>query len=167
MQRIESQPRAPVTHKGNDDVRIERTPGIFFHRFGAQYYILCVVMATPQAQNTPLAAGNAEEGATAAADMPITLPPPAQLPTTQQERSPAIDPRAEGDGAQLVQGWSKREFHKWLPPFYLALFFLLGLTMSIAHCVFYPKLRGNLVGDSYSQEEKLRYALHHRAMLRT
>lgn len=121
-------------------------------------------MATPQ-QNNPLAAGPTVNIATEASDRPLLLPPPAQSSTAGQASSPAIAARTEQNGSQLVQGWSKREFHKWLPPFYLALFFLLGLSMSIAHCVFYPKLRGNLVGDSYQQEEKLRYAVLFRVVL--
>jgi hypothetical protein len=36
-------------------------------------------------------------------------------------------------------------------------FFALGLAFSLAHCIFYPKLKGNIVGNSDSQEEKLRF----------
>lgn len=38
----------------------------------------------------------------------------------------------------------------------MVLFFVLGAAVSVAHCVFYPKLNGLLVGDSYQQEEKIR-----------
>lgn len=39
----------------------------------------------------------------------------------------------------------------------MILFFLVGLSVSIAHCVFYPQLRGKIVGDPGKQEEKIRY----------
>jgi hypothetical protein len=39
-------------------------------------------------------------------------------------------------------------------------FLLLGWTMSVAHCVFYPKLKGQIVGKADQQEEKIRYYLH-------
>lgn len=114
-------------------------------------------MATPQRQDETLAAVPLMGEPHEISDRPTPLPPPIQSPTTAHTRSPAILPKVVDHGPQTVQGWSKREFHKWQPPFYMTVFFLIGLSMSIAHCVFYPKLRGKLVGDSYQQEEKIRY----------
>ncbi|KAF2002416.1 hypothetical protein P154DRAFT_488382 [Amniculicola lignicola CBS 123094] len=53
--------------------------------------------------------------------------------------------------------WPKRHIHRWKSPMLMILFFIIGLAMSLAHCIFYPKLSGKVVGDSSSQEEKLRY----------
>ncbi|KAF2270247.1 hypothetical protein CC78DRAFT_599658 [Lojkania enalia] len=39
----------------------------------------------------------------------------------------------------------------------MIIFFLIGLAMSLAHCIFYPKLRNVIVGDPSAQEEKLRF----------
>jgi hypothetical protein len=92
-------------------------------------------------------------------DVEITpLPPPAHL-GTPQVASPAITPLAERRGSRIIQGWTKRHVHRWRSPLLMVLFFLLGLSVSIAHCVFYPKLRGKVVGDSNQQEEKIRYRL--------
>lgn len=35
-------------------------------------------------------------------------------------------------------------------------FFALGIAFSLAHCIYYPRLKGDIVGNSDSQEEKLR-----------
>ncbi|KAH7386843.1 hypothetical protein DE146DRAFT_184365 [Phaeosphaeria sp. MPI-PUGE-AT-0046c] len=112
-------------------------------------------MATSQHQDESLAAVPVIEEPID--DRLTPLPSPPQSPEIARTRSPAIHPKAENHGPQTVQGWSKREFHKWQPPFYMTVFFLVGFSMSIAHCIFYPKLRGKLVGDSYQQEEKLRF----------
>lgn len=52
--------------------------------------------------------------------------------------------------------WTQRPIHKWKSPLVMTLFFTLGATVSIAHCVFYARLNGHIVGDSSQQEEKLR-----------
>jgi thiol:disulfide interchange protein len=84
------------------------------------------------------------------------LPPPAHLNSTPAA-SPNITPLVERRGSRIIQEWTKRRINKWRSPSLMVLFFLLGLSISIAHCVFYPKLRGKLVGDSNQQEEKIRY----------
>jgi hypothetical protein len=56
------------------------------------------------------------------------------------------------------QPWSKRHIHKWKSPLLNVGFFIFGFAMSLAHCVFYPKLKDRVVGDSSAQEEKLRQA---------
>jgi hypothetical protein len=38
-------------------------------------------------------------------------------------------------------------------------FFVVGFALSLAHCIFYPKLKGKVVGNSSSQEEKLRWVV--------
>lgn len=57
----------------------------------------------------------------------------------------------------ITPRWTEWYIHKWKSPVLMALFFGLGATVSIAHCVFYAKLNGRIVGDSSKQEEKLRY----------
>jgi thiol:disulfide interchange protein len=84
------------------------------------------------------------------------LPPPAHLNSTPAA-SRNITPLVERRGSRIIQEWTKRRINKWRSPSLMVLFFLLGLSISIAHCVFYPKLRGKLVGDSNQQEEKIRY----------
>lgn len=69
--------------------------------------------------------------------MPDILPP-----------SPILD--------QPQRLFTARRIHRWKSPALMLTFFVVGLTMSLAHCMFYLKLRGKVVGDSDSQEEKLR-----------
>ncbi|KAH7138064.1 hypothetical protein B0J11DRAFT_513479 [Dendryphion nanum] len=42
-------------------------------------------------------------------------------------------------------------------PMLMFLFFLIGFAMSLAHCIVYPKLQGQIVGDAEAQEEKIRF----------
>lgn len=51
---------------------------------------------------------------------------------------------------------TKPHIHKWKSPLLMLLFFALGATVSVAHCVFYARLEDRIVGDSSQQEEKLR-----------
>ncbi|CAN8101641.1 unnamed protein product [Discula destructiva] len=39
----------------------------------------------------------------------------------------------------------------------MVFFYIIGLTLSIAHCVVYRNLDGQIVGSSYDQEQNLRY----------
>ncbi|KAF2177452.1 hypothetical protein K469DRAFT_755105 [Zopfia rhizophila CBS 207.26] len=71
-----------------------------------------------------------------------------------------IEPGDLGDAkllpaAEPQQTWSKRRVHRWKSPLLMLMFFTIGLAMSIAHCIFYLKLRGTVVGDFSSQEEKI------------
>lgn len=54
--------------------------------------------------------------------------------------------------------FTKRHIHRWKSPLLMLSFFVIGLAMSIAHCIFYPALKTKIVGGSSSQEEKLRWA---------
>lgn len=54
--------------------------------------------------------------------------------------------------------FTKRYIHRWKSPLLMLGFFIIGVAMSLAHCIFYPKLKGRIVGNSDSQEEKLRQA---------
>ena len=83
------------------------------------------------------------------------LPSPAHLPSAHKS-SPTITPLPERRGSRITQGWTKRRIHKWRAPLLMVIFFLLGFSMSVAHCVFYPKLHGKVVGNSSRQEEKIR-----------
>ena len=38
----------------------------------------------------------------------------------------------------------------------MVMFFITGLAMSLAHCIFYARLSGRIVGNSDAQEEKIR-----------
>jgi hypothetical protein len=70
--------------------------------------------------------------------------------------SPAIRPTAERNGSRVIPSSSKRRIHTWRSPLLMVVFYILGLSLSVAHCVFYPKLKGRIVGDSGQQEEKIR-----------
>lgn len=51
-------------------------------------------------------------------------------------------------------GWQTH--HNWKSPILMVIFLLIGVGLSVGHCVFYPSLNGQLVGGSSRQEEKLR-----------
>lgn len=53
-------------------------------------------------------------------------------------------------------GWRKRQIPPWKSPLLMILFFIIGLAMSLGHCIFYPKLSGKIVGDSSDQEGNIR-----------
>jgi hypothetical protein len=72
----------------------------------------------------------------------------------------AIRPITERQDSRTFPGWKGRRIHAWKAPLLMFVFLLLGWTMSVAHCVFYPKLKGQIVGKADQQEEKIRYYLH-------
>lgn len=86
--------------------------------------------------------------------------------TASSSGSPTILPAPPSPGpfgnfAQLSaktpqQGWRKRRIPRWKSPLLMVVFFIIGLAMSLAHCIFYPKLSGRLVGNSSSQEQNIR-----------
>jgi hypothetical protein len=49
-----------------------------------------------------------------------------------------------------------REYHHWESPFLMGLFLFLGLGISMAHCGFYARLEGTIVGSPAEQENNLR-----------
>jgi thiol:disulfide interchange protein len=55
--------------------------------------------------------------------------------------------------------WKPRQVRQWKSPLVMLTFFVIGLGMSIGHCVFYPSLDGIIVGDSYNQERNIRQAV--------
>ncbi|KAF2471142.1 uncharacterized protein BDR25DRAFT_223485 [Lindgomyces ingoldianus] len=65
--------------------------------------------------------------------------------------SPTL-PAAEGPQPE----WIKRRIHRWKSPLLMVVFYIIGLAMSLAHCIFYPKLKGVIVGNPDSQEGKIR-----------
>lgn len=77
-----------------------------------------------------------------------TFCPVADVPTTPKE--PFQLPES------LEEGGMKRHIHRWKSPLLMVVFFLIGLAMSLAHCIFYPSLRDQLVGNPDAQEEKIR-----------
>jgi hypothetical protein len=97
-----------------------------------------------------------ETGETTIPERDTSLPP-SVLPLSSTVSSPAIRPLEFGDGSQIAPRWTKRRIHKWKSPLLMSIFFILGVAVSLAHCVFYPKLSGKIVGDSSQQEEKIRY----------
>jgi len=46
---------------------------------------------------------------------------------------------------------------RWKSPILLTVFFLIGLALSLAHCLFYYKLDAKIVGSASQQENNLRY----------
>jgi hypothetical protein len=52
--------------------------------------------------------------------------------------------------------WTARSLPKWKAPAQMMGFFLIGLGMSIGHCMFYPLLDGEIVGSPSEQEDRLR-----------
>jgi hypothetical protein len=45
---------------------------------------------------------------------------------------------------------------RWKAPLWMSVFFLLGVGLSITHCLFYYGLNGTVVGSAYNQESTLR-----------
>jgi hypothetical protein len=78
---------------------------------------------------------------------PTLLPAPNSPSTSQRFASFSKTPQL---------GWRKRQIPRWKSPLLMVLFFIIGLAMSLGHCVFYPKLSGKLVGGSSDQEENIR-----------
>lgn len=76
--------------------------------------------------------------------------PNLQLPPTSARRG-SLQPPA------LIALWKSRSIKKWKAPVVMVSFLLLGLALSIAHCIVYSSLNGNIVGSSANQEENLRY----------
>jgi thiol:disulfide interchange protein len=54
--------------------------------------------------------------------------------------------------------WKPRRVRQWKSPLVMLTFFVIGLGMSIGHCVFYSNLDGIIVGDSHNQERNIRQA---------
>jgi hypothetical protein len=52
--------------------------------------------------------------------------------------------------------WKPHRIHRWKSPLVMLTFFVIGLGMSIGHCIFYSSLDGIIVGDSYNQERNIR-----------
>ncbi|KAH6622199.1 hypothetical protein C7974DRAFT_377797 [Boeremia exigua] len=103
--------------------------------------------------NASIISGEREPGCSDATTR--TLPSPAHHAVSVQS-TPIITPLLE-QHETYTSVWNRRYIHKWRSPFLMVLFFVLGAAVSIAHCVFYPKLNGKIVGDSYQQEEKIRF----------
>lgn len=75
-----------------------------------------------------------------------------------QVTTASVDPES-CDLQQLVclqQNWQNRHIHRWKSPLLMVTFFLVGLAMSLAHCIFYSSMRDKIVGNSDAQEEKIR-----------
>ncbi|KAK7192632.1 hypothetical protein PSPO01_01340 [Paraphaeosphaeria sporulosa] len=91
----------------------------------------------------------------------ITDVAPGSSSSTPAIAPDATDVPAEGAvfqlPAPLQQGWPERRIHRWKSPIMMVVFFLVGLAMSLAHCIFYPSLKGKVVGNSDAQEEKIRF----------
>ncbi|OCK93566.1 uncharacterized protein K441DRAFT_564791 [Cenococcum geophilum 1.58] len=75
---------------------------------------------------------------------------PGAGPSETSREFPLLSPKQE-------RLFTKRHIHRWKSPLLMSSFFVIGLAMSLAHCIFYPALKKKIVGDSSSQEEKLRF----------
>jgi hypothetical protein len=62
-------------------------------------------------------------------------------------------PQSEHD---LEEQWKPRRVRPWKSPLVMLICYLVGLCMSISHCVFYPKLDARIVRDAYIQERNIR-----------
>ncbi|KAI9767275.1 MAG: hypothetical protein M1839_004541 [Geoglossum umbratile] len=87
-------------------------------------------------------------------------------PETRSEHTLLAESWPPGEKRPLSSGhprrngndlWRPRRISKWKSPLLLLIFFIIGLAMSIAHCVFYPKLSGIVVGNSSNQERNIRF----------
>jgi hypothetical protein len=90
-------------------------------------------------------------------------------PLTPLFLSPALEPKSASRGSVSQASvtsqrssrfniiiWKARELHVWNAPILMVFFFVVGLGMSLAHCIFYTSLNRQIVGNSNQQEEKLR-----------
>lgn len=71
--------------------------------------------------------------------------PPGSIPAPQ----PDLDLEAADRG-------NPRQIRQWKSPILMLIFYIIGLAMSIGHCIFYPLLDGVIVGDSSDQERNIR-----------
>ncbi|KAI9766942.1 MAG: hypothetical protein M1840_006239 [Geoglossum simile] len=87
-------------------------------------------------------------------------------PKTRPEHTVLAETRPPGERQPLSCGCLRRnsndlgrhrQINRWKSPLLLSIFFTVGLAMSIAHCVFYPKLSGIVVGNSSNQERNIRF----------
>lgn len=62
------------------------------------------------------------------------------------------------DSGHDLKGWKPRRIRYWKSPLVMLIFYAVGVALSISHCVFYPKLNGTIVFDTYSQERNIRQA---------
>jgi hypothetical protein len=59
--------------------------------------------------------------------------------------------------AETGNGWWKaRRVRQWKSPLVMIVFFIIGMAMSVGHCIFYPRLDGVIVGSSNNQEKNIR-----------
>lgn len=78
------------------------------------------------------------------------LSPSSEMPSS---RGAALS-RCSPPVATPSRGWQIHQ--SWKSPILMIVFLLIGVGLSVGHCVFYPSLNGQLVGNSSRQEEKLR-----------
>ncbi|KPM44202.1 hypothetical protein AK830_g2378 [Neonectria ditissima] len=84
---------------------------------------------------------------------------PTSSPTLHQallSHHPNERPASSLGPGSSIASWRPRTYQRWKSPALMVVFFLVGFGLSLCHCVFYPSLNGQIVGDSYRQEEKLR-----------
>jgi hypothetical protein len=72
------------------------------------------------------------------------------------ERSPGGLQLLRATTQYMASRWKPRQYRKWESPVLMVLFFVLGLGLSLAHCLFYSSLDGDIVGSPAQQENNLR-----------
>ena len=74
--------------------------------------------------------------------------------TSSQARIGLLPSRSKT--SRRVNVFRPRQYHRWKSPLLMALYLLIGMVMSIGHCIFYSQLNGDIVGDQSDQENKIR-----------
>jgi hypothetical protein len=72
------------------------------------------------------------------------------------ERSPGRFELLRATTQHMRSRWKPRRYRKWQSPVLMVLFFVIGLSLSLAHCLFYSSLDAEIVGSPAQQENNLR-----------
>ena len=148
------------SHKGRQYAQTWGVPAI--------YVVTNVTAISPPSSAEPgsgtrMRVEQAEPGGRESPDQSSPQLPPAAVPAGmlgprgRRECSPS-NVSSEGSRRVGYELWTWRRYHKWKSPLLMSTFFVLGLGISIAHCVFYASLNGTIVGSSRQQERNLRQA---------
>jgi hypothetical protein len=76
--------------------------------------------------------------------------------TTGRGQRPPGSPASNSSRRGRQEMRMPRRYHKWKSPLLTIAFFILGLGISIGHCVFYSLLNNTIVPSPVQQENNLR-----------